>query len=141
MSILNENIIFNDTPFFKKSFALDGKTGNEFLACSDALLEEIKATVANEPFFSGKNSERLSDFISLASACADFAMLEGAEFSIYTDNHNSVIIYAIAPCFYLRRAAMISLSKICLLALDVAISTPDNAEECVISFGFDFLQN
>ena len=138
MSILNENIKFNDTPFFKKMFDLERKTDGEYIAESDALLKEIKKTVAGDPFFKGRNVERLSDFIHLAHACTDFAMLEGAELSMYTDGKDNVIIYLIAPSFYLRRSAMLTLSKICLLSLEIAISTPEDAEQCVISFGFDF---
>ena len=138
MSILNESITFNDTPFFEKSFTLDGKTDSEYIAESDTILKEIKEAVEINPFFKGRNAEKLSDFVFLAHACADFAMLEGAELSMYSDDTDNVIIYVIAPCFYLRLAAMMSLSKICRSAFDMTISTPNDTEECVISFGFDF---
>ena len=138
MSILNEKIKFNNTPFWEKSFGLESKTDGEYLAESDALLKEIKKAVEVIPFFKDRNADKLSDFIHLAHAGADLAMLEGAKLSMYTDGKDNVIIYVIAPCFYLRRAAMLSLSKICLLAFETAISNPENAEECVISFGFDF---
>lgn len=138
MSILNENVKFNDTPFFKKMFGLERKTDGEYIAESDALLKEIKETVEVVPFFKGRNTDKLSDFVHLASAVANLAMLEGADLYMYTDDKDNVIIYMVAPSFYLRRSAMISLAKICLLAFDMAISTPDNAEECVISFGFAF---
>ena len=138
MSILNEKIKFNDTPFWEKSFGLESKTDGEYIAESDALLKEIKETVAVVPFFKDRNADKLSDFIHLASAVANFAMLEGADLYMYTDDKDNVIIYTVAPSFYLRRSAMISLAKICLLAFETAISTPENAEECVISFGFDF---
>ena len=45
MSILNEKIKFNDTPFWEKSFGLESKTDDEYINESDALLKEIKETV------------------------------------------------------------------------------------------------
>jgi len=127
---------YSNTPIFKKSFTLEGKSLDELTDTARKNFVELCKIIEVDPFFKEKCRKKLDNFLDLSAACIRFSVLEGAEISLYTDGKDNAIIYVIAENFYLGHPSLIVLNKLSLSALDMAIS-PDG-EKCVISFGFDF---